>query len=231
MSLGLFGARVPLLDRWKIWVLTLLYVKFKLINISNVHFYKLSMTGLSNAKRAKLTQICTTISTMSAHTFCKTIHTVICKTLNTLVYIRHRSISRCHFLAIPKHCKSNYHTLWQLVEHSHQVLCSYENWDKFSCFCCDSPCLTDLCIWRELNNIFISLQHWSCVVFGECIVYLHFLCVLHLLLKRLPHQLHPAVHPTVQATTGPGVQAEVSLSVDPRSPWGSCTVEFHWPDG
>ena len=34
-------------------------------------------------------------------------------------------------------------------------------------------------------------------------------------------------HPAVQATTGPGVQAEVSLSVDPRSPWGSCTVEFH----
>src|SRR4029434_3298277 len=31
--------------------------------------------------------------------------------------------------------------------------------------------------------------------------------------------------------TGPGVQAEVSLSVDPRSPWGSCTVEIHWPDG
>ena len=40
--------------------------------------------------------------------------------------------------------------------------------------------LTDLGIWRELNNIFISLQHWSCVVFVECIVYLHFLCVLHL---------------------------------------------------
>ena len=37
--------------------------------------------------------------------------------------------------------------------------------------------------------------------------------------------------PTVQATMGPGVQAEVSLSVDPRSPWGSCTVEIHWPDG
>src|SRR4029434_10942343 len=34
--------------------------------------------------------------------------------------------------------------------------------------------LTDLGIWTELNNIFISLQHWSCVVFGECIVYLHF---------------------------------------------------------
>ena len=40
--------------------------------------------------------------------------------------------------------------------------------------------LTDLGIWREINNIFISLQHWSCVVFGEFIVYLHFLCVLHL---------------------------------------------------
>ena len=35
---------------------------------------------------------------------------VICKTLNTLVYIRHRSISRGHFLAIPKHWLSNYHT-------------------------------------------------------------------------------------------------------------------------
>src|SRR4029434_7320214 len=31
--------------------------------------------------------------------------------------------------------------------------------------------------------------------------------------------------------TGPGVYREVSLSVDPRSPWGSCTVEIHWPDG
>ena len=29
------------------------------------------------------------------------------KTLNTLVYIRHRNISRCHFLAIPKHWLSN----------------------------------------------------------------------------------------------------------------------------
>ena len=29
------------------------------------------------------------------------------------------------------------------------------------------------------------------------------------------------MHPTVQATTGPGVQAEVSLSVDPRVPWGA----------
>ena len=33
-------------------------------------------------------------------------------------------------------------------------------------------CLIDLGIW--------SLQQWSCVVFGEFIVYLHFLCVLHL---------------------------------------------------
>ena len=40
--------------------------------------------------------------------------------------------------------------------------------------------LTDLGIWRGLNYIFISLQHWSCVVFVEFIVYLHFLCVLHL---------------------------------------------------
>ena len=40
--------------------------------------------------------------------------------------------------------------------------------------------VTDLGIWREINYIFISLQHWSCAVFGEFIVYLHFLCVLHL---------------------------------------------------
>ena len=38
----------------------------------------------------------------------------------------------------------------------------------------------DLGIWREINSNFISLHHWSCVVFGEFIVYLHFLCVLHL---------------------------------------------------
>src|SRR4029434_3009400 len=37
--------------------------------------------------------------------------------------------------------------------------------------------------------------------------------------------------PLCRPLTGPGVQAEVSLSVDPRSPWGSCTVEIHWPDG
>ena len=40
--------------------------------------------------------------------------------------------------------------------------------------------LTDLGIWREINYIFISLQHWSCVVFCEFIIYFHFLCVLHL---------------------------------------------------
>ena len=40
--------------------------------------------------------------------------------------------------------------------------------------------LTDLGIWRKINHTVISLQHWSCVVFGELIVYLHFLCVLHL---------------------------------------------------
>ena len=39
--------------------------------------------------------------------------------------------------------------------------------------------LTDLGIWREINYNFISLRHWSCVVFGEFIVYLHFLCVFH----------------------------------------------------
>ena len=37
--------------------------------------------------------------------------------------------------------------------------------------------------------------------------------------------------PLCRPLTGPGVQAEVSLSVDPRVPWGSCTVEFHWPFG
>ena len=40
--------------------------------------------------------------------------------------------------------------------------------------------LTNLGIWREINCNFISLQHWSCVVFAEFIVYLHILCVLHL---------------------------------------------------
>src|SRR4029434_3981952 len=45
--------------------------------------------------------------------FAKQYTQVICKTLNTLECFRHRSISRGHFLAIPKHCKSNYHTLWQ----------------------------------------------------------------------------------------------------------------------
>src|SRR4029434_10691265 len=53
--------------------------------------------------------------------FAKQYTQVIYKTLNTLECFRHRSISRCNFLAIPKHCKSNYHTLWQLVKHSHQV--------------------------------------------------------------------------------------------------------------
>ena len=38
----------------------------------------------------------------------------------------------------------------------------------------------DMGIWREINYIFISLLHWPCVVFGEFIVYFHFLCVLHL---------------------------------------------------
>ena len=37
--------------------------------------------------------------------------------------------------------------------------------------------------------------------------------------------------PLCRPLTGPGVQAEVSLSADPRVPWGSCTVEFHWPFG
>ena len=40
--------------------------------------------------------------------------------------------------------------------------------------------LTDLGIWREINHNFISLQHWSCVVFAEFIVYSHVLCALHL---------------------------------------------------
>ena len=37
--------------------------------------------------------------------------------------------------------------------------------------------------------------------------------------------------PTVQATMGPGVQAEVSLSVDPRVLWWLVNSEIHWPDG
>src|SRR4029434_7189324 len=37
--------------------------------------------------------------------------------------------------------------------------------------------------------------------------------------------------PLCRPLTGPGVRAEVSLSVDPRSPWGSCTVDIPWPDG
>ena len=33
----------------------------------------------------------------------------------------------------------------------------------------------------ERNKLYIlSLQHWSCQVFGELIVYLHFLFVLHI---------------------------------------------------
>ena len=40
--------------------------------------------------------------------------------------------------------------------------------------------LTDLGIWREIKSIFMRLQHWSCVVLGEFIVYLHFLCVPYL---------------------------------------------------
>ena len=52
-------------------------------------------------------QICTTRSTMSDSHFFKNNTHSDCKTLNTLVYIRHRSISRCHLLAIPKHWLSN----------------------------------------------------------------------------------------------------------------------------
>ena len=47
---------------------------------------------------------------------------------------------------------------------SFMLLWWHKYWDKF---CCDCLCWLILSVWREINHIFNSLQHWSCVVFGE----------------------------------------------------------------
>ena len=71
---------------------------------------------------------------------------------------------------------------------------------------------------RTLRRSCHALTKHACVGYHKC-------------KKCCLHQLHPAVHPTVRATRDLGVYWEVIQSVDPRSPWGSCTVEIHWPDG